>query len=450
MIQNANDLARSPRHELVLDALERGIDAVHPWTVIPDTVSVEGDTLHICGTSYDLRTIDNVYVLGGGKPAGDAAKAIEDILGERITAGAVVTDRSDDDGRIVLYEATHPLPSSANREATNSILELADKLTDRDLAIVLLGGGGSAMLFAPVEQITVDHYRDVVDRLLEAGAPIDDLNTVRKHLSRVKGGLLARRLAPATTVGIVFSDVVGDRLDVIASGPTAPDPTMYAEAMAVLERYEIEVAPPIVDHLRSGIDGAIPETPSSGDPCFESVVNHIVANNRLALEAMAAAFDPSEYEPVILAMDIEGEAQEVGDALATMAGECRVRGEPSEPPVAVLSGGELTVTVSGNGTGGPNQEFVLSAVLGLDGSEDLVASMDTDGIDGTSDLAGAIMTASDVPDRAAVEDALSRNDAHSFCLEHGFGIETGATGTNVNDVRILLVEPEGEPAVTDT
>jgi hydroxypyruvate reductase len=452
VIRNRSQLARTPQHEHALQAIECGIEAAHPQRVLNNTISLEGNILTIAKTEYELDDYDRVLVLGGGKPAGAIAHALETTLGEHLDDGLVVTDTPADTDisgnteTITTYEGNHPKPTAENVRGTEQLLELADDTGSGDLVVVVVSGGASALLAAPVPAVSLSAYRNLTADLLASGASIDDLNAVRKHISRLKGGQLAEKIAPAQTVGVVFSDVVGNPLNVIGSGPTAPDPTSYADALGVLDRYEIDAPDSIAAVLTEGANGDRPETPGEDATAFESVDNHVLADNRTALDAAARACEQAGYEVLVLSTRIEGEARAVGTVHADIALECLAAGDPVDPPAALLSGGETTVTVDGDGRGGPNQEFALAVALELDGSDSIdtsdvvVASVDTDGIDGPTDAAGALVdaeTVADDPDSA--REALDTNNVSPYLDNHGALIETGPTGTNVNDLRVVLV-----------
>jgi len=444
MIRNRERLARTGRHGDVLDAIETGIEAAHPRRVVEHGVRLEGTRLHVAdGVTEDLAAYDEVVVLGGGNAAGHVAAALESVLGDQLDRGVVVTDVSVDTETVAVVEGTHPLPSEANRAGTERLLELARDTTPQTLVLVIVTGGASALLCAPREDIPLDEYRDVTDQLLRSGATIDEINAVRKHLSQLKGGQLARLLAPARVISLVFSDVVGNRLDVIASGPTAPDPSTFADAAAVRDRYELALSASVAATLERGLAGEIAETPGTDDLAFERVSNHVLADNRTALDAAAASLEAAGYPAQVLSSRIEGEAREAGLVHAGIAAECLASGEPFEPPVALLSGGETTVTVTGDGAGGPNQEFALGAALALgepmSGTAPVVASVDTDGIDGNAAVAGALVDGETVDDAADARAALDRNDAGGYLKERDALVETGPTGTNVNDLRVVLV-----------
>ena len=452
MIQNRTALARTHIHEHALDAVTRGIEAARPQSVIDAAVSLDDGILTVGDTEYELDAFDRVLVLGGGKPAGAIAQALETVLGDVIDDGVVVTDTPRDTETVVVHEGTHPIPSRENVRGTEDVLELAETATEPDLVLAVVGGGASALLCAPVEGVSIGAYRDLTDALLRSGASIDDINAVRKHLSRSKGGRLAETIAPATTAGVVFSDVVGSPLDVIGSGPTAPDLSSYADALDVLKRYDIDVPDAISTVLTAGADGERPETPDETAPVVERVGNHILADNGTAIEAAAEACEAAGYETAILSARIDGAARDVGAVHADIGLSCLDTGDPFEPPVALLSGGETTVTVTGEGEGGPNQETALAGAVelgGRTGSETgnaVFASVDTDGIDGPTDAAGALVdTATVSGERNEAEQALDANSAYDYLDARDCLVETGRTGTNVNDLRVLLVgSPRGE------
>ena len=421
----------------VTRAIEAGIDAAHPRSVIADAVAVEDGILSVGDSEYPLE-FEQVVVLGGGNAAGTAAAALEAVLGDALDGGVVVTDNPVDTETVEIIEGTHPLPSAANVTGTERVLSYGRDAGPETLVVVVITGGGSALLARPVDGVALAALREVTETLLAAGASVGELNAVRKHLSSVKGGQLAEALAPATTIGLLFSDVVGNREDVIASGPLTPDETTYADAVAVLERYGIDPPEAVEEVLAAGQRGERPETPAPDDGEFEHVDTDILADNRTALTAAAASLEADGYPAKILSDEIEGEASDVGQVHAAIAESCRTHEQPFPPPVALLSGGETTVTVDGDGLGGPNQEFALAAALTLDSG--IVAAVDTDGLDGPSGVAGALLDAESVEDESRASEALDRNDAQSYLSERGGVVETGRTGTNVNDLRVVVVD----------
>ena len=379
-----------------------------------------------------------MVVVGAGKAAAGMARATETFNGERYPGvkleGLVITryGHSVQTESIGVVEAAHPVPDAAGVAATAEMLALAEGLGKDDLLVCLISGGGSALLCAP-EGVTLSQKAALTQALLRSGADITEMNTVRKHLSRVKGGGLARAAFPARVVSLIVSDVAGDDLSVIASGPTVPDSSTLAEARAVLERYGLE--PPLSFNR-------LPETPKPGDPLFERVENHLIASAQGMLSATATFFRERSIKPLILSESVTGEAREIAKMHAAMARQVRAHGEPLEPPCVLLSGGETTVTVRGHGRGGRNCEFALSLALELNGLEGVYAlAADTDGIDGTEDVAGALITPQTLAaiGRAEARRYLDNNDAYSFFRRAGGLVHTGPTLTNVNDVRLVLV-----------
>lgn len=406
------DAGAAARRADAADCLLAGIEAAHPREVIANTIALEDETLIVDGHRIDL---------------------------DRIDGDAVVTDDPVDANRVAVRDGTHPLPSADNVAGTRAVLDAADEAGEDDLVLAVITGGGSALLCAPADGLSLEDVREVADALLKSGADIEELNAVRKHLSAVKGGQLADRAAPARTLGVVFSDVIGDQLDVIASGPTAPDETTYEDALAVLDRYNIEPPEEVTEHLERGRDGERSETPRADDPVFQRVDNRILANADTALTATARTAASKGYEPTVLSTRVRGETREVAKTHVAIAEEIAATGRPVEPPAALLTGGETTVTVRGDGSGGPNLEFALSAALELDESRIVVGSVDTDGYDGGTDVAGAIVDKYTVDDREAAAAALWANDAGGFFDGYDELVEVGATGTNVNDLRIVLI-----------
>jgi hydroxypyruvate reductase len=440
-VRNRADLARNDAHELVLDCLEAGIEAARPERVLADALSLSGGQLRIGGDVYDLHAYDDVLVLGGGKAAGQVVTALEGLLGDRLDGGVVVTDDPVETDRVDTVAGSHPVPSETGVEGARRVLDRAADADERTLVLAVITGGGSALLPAPAGDLSLAAVRETTTRLLESGATIDEINAVRKHRSAIKGGRLAAAAAPATIATLAFSDVVGDDPGVIASGPTAPDPTTFDDALAVLDRYDLAVPAPVRDHLDAGAAGDREETPGP-DADFSHVRYHLLADAWTALDAARAVADDAGYETVALSSRVRGEAREQGLAHAAVAEETVATANPVEPPAVVLSGGETTVTVRGDGSGGPNQEFALRAALELpDGA--VLGTVDTDGRDGGTDAAGALVdseTVTDAETAALARDALGDNDAEPFLADRDALVWTGQTGTNVNDLRVLVVE----------
>ncbi|SFS90043.1 glycerate kinase type-2 family protein [Halostagnicola kamekurae] len=438
MIDRHRVRAETPTAERALEAVEAGITAAHPQTVISETVSVDDDTLRIASDRFDLKNYDEVRVLGGGNAAGRVASALAVELGEHLAGGLVVTDDPAVAGPIEMVEGDHPTPTESNIDGTGRLIEQARDCGEDTLVLAPITGGGSALLAAPVDGITLSDLRKLTDALLRSGAPIATINTVRKHVSALKGGQLARELAPATAVGLVFSDVTSGDPSVVASGPLSPDQTTYEDARSGLQTYDVDVPDSVDEHLRAGANGEIDETPIVGDPAFESVSVSVLADNFTAASAAADVCDEAGFETVILSTSVRGETQSAAKTHVAIAEEIRRTGNPVSPPAAIISGGETTVTITGDGIGGPNQEFALSAALELP-SDVVLAATDTDGIDGPTDSAGSLVTSETVSDRIEAHAALADNDAYTYLEDRNALLFTGQTGTNVNDLRVMLV-----------
>jgi hydroxypyruvate reductase len=409
-------------------------------------VSRQGDVLRVGSVDYDLSAIDRLGVIGAGKAAGSMTLALNQVLGERIDFGLVVSkrglpDQSRDMGRVEMVEAAHPVPDSGGVKAASRIRRLAEKMGERDLALTVISGGASALLTLPATGLVLEDLQSTTELLLRSGATIQELNTVRKHLCATKGGQLARMIAPGRTVGLILSDVVGDPLDAIGSGPTAPDPTSFSDAVDIMRRYGLEerVPVPIKNHLFSGRNGQIAETPGTEDPVFDLVQNIVVGSNKHAAEAAACTARKHGLNARIVTTTLEGEARDVGKRAALLAKELVEQGRPIPRPACLVLGGETTVTIRGTGTGGRNQELALAAAIGIDGLEDvLVVSLATDGEDGPTDAAGGVVASNTVSlARSKGMDPmrfLENNDSYSFFHALDDLLITGPTGTNVADL----------------
>lgn len=438
--------ANAARHrDVVMQVLRAALDAADPYrAVLTSLASLEARDL-------DSLAQGSVYVLGAGKAGAAMSRAAEEVLGERIAGGLVIVkDGHTSDilpRRIELVEASHPVPDLRGVASTGRLLEMAEQAGENDLVLCLISGGGSALMTAPAPGISLEDVQGVTGALLRSGATINELNSVRKHLSRVSGGQLARAAAPARVLALILSDVTGSPLDVIASGPTAPDPTTFADALAVLERYRLlaNAPPPVVDRFQAGARGEIEETPEPGDPIFNRVDNHIVASNVIAVEAAVSRAATLGLDSVIMSTYVEGEASEVGLVLAGVAREVVKYNRPVAKPCCVLFGGETTVTVRGTGIGGRNTELALSAAGAIKGMGDgvLVASLATDGGDGLSPGAGAIVDGTTIARGEALgldyRTSLANNDSYTYLSQVGDALMLGPTGTNVNDVMAVFV-----------
>lgn len=429
MFANRERLASTPAHKLALDCLAAGIEAARPENAVKRHCAVEDDTFRIDGAEYDLSDYDSIRVLGGGKAADDLAAAFETLLDDRIDSGVVVTnERTADPETVAVRTGNHPIPGEDSLAGATAVLEAAKAADDSTLVIAAITGGGSALLCAPIGGLTVENIRTVTDGLLNAGASIDEINIVRRACSKIKGGGLTAAAAPATVVGVLISDVVGDDHAVIASGPTVPAAIDPSAALAVLDRYEIDAAA-----VRTWLRKAEARDRLAGD-----ADNYVIISGRDAVKAASRTAAESGYGTRVLSTQIEGESTESGRFHAAIAAEAVKTGEPIESPGVILSAGETTVRVRGDGTGGPNQEFALAAASELP-STTVLAAVDTDGKDGSTDAAGALVDASTVekPDEARA--ALADNDSYGYLDQRSRLLRTGATGTNVNDLRVIVI-----------
>jgi hydroxypyruvate reductase len=400
------------------------------------------------GRRYDLDGCDRVLVVGAGKAVAPMAKALEDLLGDRIAAGLLVV--KDGHGlplrKIRIQEASHPVPDERGVAGTLEILKLLEGARERDLVNCLISGGGSALLIAPSEGIGVADKQATTKNLLACGATIHEINTIRKHLSRAKGGQLARAAHPAAVLSLILSDVVGDDLDVIGSGPTVPDPSSFQDTLEIFKRYEIwnRIPDSVRQRVIQGVKGALAETPKPGDPAFERCAQVLVGSCLRALTAAAYTAERLGYQKLILSSKVEGEAREVAKAFSAIGKEILSSGQPVQPPACVLIGGETTVTLQGDGRGGRNQEFVLASAIALDGTDRVVLlAGGTDGTDGPTDAAGAVADGLTVRRAKGMgmdpHAFLKRSDSYHFFKPLDDLIITGPTRTNVMDVYMLLV-----------
>jgi len=438
MIADRDRLAATPAHEVALSCIEAGIEAATPGRVIRESLSVEDGVLTVAGTEYDLASYDSVVVLGGGKAADVVARELEGHLEGYLDRGLVVSTRPVATDVVETVAGSHPIPDADSLDGARRVFQRAQDAGAGTLVLAPITGGGSALLALPAGEITLVDLRETTEELVESGESIREINAVRKHCSAIKGGGLARVAAPATVVGLLFSDVVGDDPGVIASGPTAPDETTYTDALEILARYEVTVPAVVREHLEAGAAGEREETPAN-PAVLGHVDNHVLADAWTALSAAREAAREAGYEPLVLSSRVRGEATEAALSQLAIAEECVATATPVEPPAVLLSGGETTVTVMGEGDGGPNLEFALR--VAIEQSEGIVcASVDTDGEDGGTGVAGAIVDGDTLQNPQRGRAALLENDAFPALAESDAVIETGPTGTNVNDLRVFVVE----------
>ncbi len=433
---------------LALKSLEYALNAVDPKQLMKSKLLLKNSILKVNQYSFDLKKFKNVFVIGGGKASGSMAETLEQNLGKYITNGIVniPCGSKHKTGIIKLHEANHPIPDKSGVEGTHRMLEIAEQAKKEDLVICLISGGGSSLMPLPRDGITIKDKREITDALLKCGATINEINTVRKHISDFKGGWLAKKAYPATVLNLILSDVVGDPLDFIASGPTVPDSTTFSEAIKALKKYGLwDKAPATIKKVLSdGQKGLTPETPKATDKAFKKVYNVVIGNNRFASLAVREHLRSAGLNTLLLTSTLEGEARHVGVMLASIAREVFMSGNPVPKPAGIIAGGETTVTVTGKGLGGRNQELSLAAALKVGGMDGVVvASLSTDGVDGPTDAAGAIVDGKTMSRAAEMdlnpEEFLAENDSYNFFSKLGDLIFTGPTGTNVNDVSVMVV-----------
>jgi glycerate 2-kinase len=438
-IKNRGELMTLSGALLLVEALEAALEAADPYRAVLRHVKRIGVEVEVAGRRYSLSGA--VHVVGFGKASLKMAQAVVDILGDVVTGGVVISPVGGGSlGPVEVLRGDHPLPGENTLHASQRLLQYLEGVGEGDLLFVLISGGGSALFEAPEEGVSLQDIAWVAEELMRRGADIVELNAVRKRLSAVKGGKLLRRIGTRRVVSLIISDVVGDRLDTIASGPAAPDETTREHAVAVLRRYGLwEEMPP---HLRSAVLRS-PDTVKPGDPLLERVHNVVVASNLQSLLAASQHLADRGFNVVVLSAALEGEAREVGRVLASAAKSAAWFGHPAKPPAALLAGGETVVRVRGRGVGGRNQELCLSFAVAARGLPVSAACIGTDGVDGNSPAAGALVDGytAEEAERAGLNPLEHLDNNDSFTLFHRLGraIYTGPTGTNVNDIFIALV-----------
>jgi len=431
-----------------VDIFQAGLAAVDPVAAVKRCVSVNQTQLIIADKTFDLSQIHKLYIVGAGKASGVMAAALEEILGARIKDGVVVVKygHTADTSRVSLVEAGHPIPDEKGRQGAHRLCKLVEQAGENDLVICLMSGGGSALLPSPSPGLTLTDKQQANQRLISCGASIHEINTIRKHISRIKGGQLAISAHPARVISLILSDVVGDDLDVIASGPTTPDPSTFQDCLDILNKYGITDKVPLAvyEHIAKGINKKIKETPKPGNPVFDKTDHFIIGNNIQALESARQQAESLGYNTVMLTSLLTGETRDAAHFHAAIIREIFQSGHPSRPPACLLSGGETTVTIKGQGKGGRNQEFALASSIALENMSPVVyLSAGTDGTDGPTDAAGAIMDSTTLTraksKRLDPATYLANNDSYHFFKELGDLFITGPTRTNVMDLRIAVV-----------
>jgi len=440
--KNSNQIRRD-----LLDILEYALEKSLPESAINRAVRLDGDLLKITNEKILLSEIENIFVIGSGKATYRMASSLYNILGDKISKGFITIKEPSKEniGPIKVIQAGHPIPTEKGIKGANEILSLAEKAQEKDLIIALISGGGSALLAAPLEGIILSDLQKMNELLLASGASINEINTIRKHISKIKGGRLSQIAYPARLISLIISDVVGDDLSTIASGPTVGDSTTYKDAYNILRKYNLteKVSSSVLDTIKRGVDGQIPETPFPDDEVLSKTYNRIILCNTSTLESAREKAVELGYNTLILSSKIEGASREAGAFHGEIAKEISLSGIPIKPPAIVLSGGECVVTLDkiGKEEGGPNQECVIGFAEKMGSlSNTAFLSIDTDGIDGYSEFAGGIVGGNNMKiNREEIEEALTNHSSSDFLRKIESGITTGETGTNVNDLRILGV-----------
>lgn len=424
------------------------VHSVLPEELIRNEVNLQGSTLYISGVPIPLDNLNAIYVIGAGKASANMAKEIETIIGEKITGGHIIVKYGHgcDLKFIDISEAGHPVPDNNGYVATQKIIGIASRAKEHDLVICLLSGGGSALLTDIPADATIDDIIIANDLLLKSGAHIKEINTIRKHLSKVKGGQLAKTVYPATLVSLILSDVIGDSPDTIASGPTAPDTTSFKDALAIIGKYDLESKFPeiLVNHLEKGALGDYDETPKPGDVVFENTRNIIIGSNKIALEAASQKAIELGISPLTITSEMQGETTDIAGCLVAIAITFQTDANIKKP-CCLLFGGETTIKVSGDGSGGRNQHLALYAASLLKGKNGItLLSAGTDGTDGPTAAAGAVVDTKTFGQALThgmdIDNYLQNFDSFHFFENAGGHIITGPTMTNVMDMVVIIIE----------
>lgn len=450
----SRSIRENPWGEKVSRILAASLAAVDPDSLVKDFLTRQNNHLYLPGHEIDLESFSRIFLLGIGKAALSMSTSLEDLISDRLTEGYILTKKGQSQlpesspGNLRIFSGGHPVPDEDGLQATEEILDYLRTLKEDDLVIVMISGGSSALFTQPAEKISLADLRKTNQILLSCGADIREMNSIRKHLSRVKGGWLAKTLYPAQILTLILSDVIGDPVDVIGSGPTTPDPSTFWDALAVIDKYDLKDAlpEPVLRWLNQGAQGSLPETPKAEDPCFRHVTNLILANNRIALEAGTAQAKVEGFSARILPELLIGEACTAGADLARRLADLALEGNPFPRPACLIAGGETTVTLTHTtnpGLGGRNLETALCALPLLDGLEDIaLITLATDGEDGSTNSAGAVVTGESYQLCQKLgldpESYLQHHDSYTLFENLDDLLRIGATGTNVNDLCFLF------------
>lgn len=431
----------------------KAIDAVSPYIAVKNVLNVTNKSIILTTDNkiiqeYSLDSFKNIFVVGAGKATAPMAKAIEELFENKISGTIIVKYGYTENLKYLkCIEASHPIPDNAGMNGAKEISNILKNATKDDLVISLISGGGSALMPLPPEEINLNEKQQITDILIKCGATIHEINCIRKHLSGLKGGHAARLAYPATVINLMISDVVGDDLDVIASGPFVADSTTFDDAEQIIKKYELQSQLPqsILKYIKDGKNKQHQDTPKTDDKCFAKTTNLVIASNIIALKAACKEAKELGYNTEILSSMIEGEAKDVALMHAAIAKEILLSGNPLTTPACILSGGEATVTINGTGLGGRNMEFAMHAVKFIDGIKNItIASVGTDGGDGPTDAAGAVVDNETlnqcIINNLNIEEYIKNNDSYHLFDKINCLIKTGPTNTNVMDIRILLIK----------
>lgn len=451
IIENAVTDKHKMARRTMLDLVENALNAVHPRNLLVNKILVEQDYIKIAGVKIDKNKIKAIHVVGGGKGSGYLAEVLEEKLGEYINSGVIVvlsgTAKYFKTRKIKIVEAAHPIPDEKCIRAAENVVKTVKQAGKKDLIICLLTGGASSLLTYPVNEIPLKDIQETHKVLLASGANIIEMNAIKKHLSFLAGGRLAQHAYPRKVLSLIISDVVGDRIDTISAGPTAPDQTTFKDCINIIKKYDLRNKLPtsVIDYLNKGFKGLVSETPKETDPVFKNVRNIIIGSNRIALKTIISQAKNIGLNPLLLTSRVEGEAEHLGVFLTAIAKEITETNKPVKKPALIICGGESTVTLKSNpGVGGRNQTVSLSALIKINDSKNItICCIGTDGVDGNSKAAGAIAD-SDILKKSLEKGLdpltyLSNFDSNTFFSKTGGEIITGPTGTNVNDIYMVMV-----------
>jgi len=438
----------------IIDIFSAGLKGADPGEAIKKHLTLENNTLVAGSLKLDLSEFENIRVIGAGKAGAAMALEIEHIFNPRISIGSINVkyDHTENLETIELVQAGHPVPDENGKKGAKRLLEIAESADEKTLILCLISGGGSALAPLPCHGISLAEKQETTRILLSCGASIHDINTIRKHLSLIKGGGVARAAYPATIISLILSDVVGDDLDIIASGPTVPDTGTFADCKRIIEAYHIadDLPENVIKHIEKGCAGTVPETSKPDAPYFKKVYNQIIGNNLNSLVQARAMAESLGYNTLILSSMIEGETRDIAKMHAAIAKQAQETGDPVPLPACIISGGETTVTLEKHGLGGRNQEFVLAAAIEISRLSNMVVlSAGTDGTDGPTDAAGAIADTRTVKKaidlNLSPEKFLCEHDSYHFFQQLDDLVITGPTNTNVMDLRVFLVTEKSGP-----